>query len=119
MLKHLLPMLLVVIASATAADVTTYHNDNGRTGLNPNETILTTANVNATTFGKLFMLTVDGKVDAEPLYLANVAFPNHGTHNAVYVATEHDSVYAFDADALGSPLWQVTMLKSGEVPSDT
>jgi hypothetical protein len=103
-------------------NVLTYHYDIARTGLDPSETILTTSNVNSTTFGLLFVDTVDGKVDAQPLYMAGVVIPGLGTHNEVFVATEHDSVYAFDADnnagANASPLWHVSLLPSGEVPSD-
>src|SRR5947209_2189144 len=99
-----------------AQDVRTYHNNNARTGLNTKETILTTANVNATTFGKLFTIAVDGRVDAQPLYLSSVS-TNSGTPNLLIVATEHGSVYAFDADT-GSPVWHISTLKSGETPSD-
>jgi hypothetical protein len=81
-------------------DVITYHYDNQRTGQNTNETILTTANVNSTKFGKLGAFTVDGKVDAQPLYLSNVSVPGHGTRNVLYVATEHGSIFAFDADSV-------------------
>ena len=103
---------------ATAAvDVVTYHNDVARTGQNLNEAALTTANVNSATFGKLRSLPVDGKVDAQPLYLAQLAIGG-ATRNVLYVATEHGSVYAFDADA-GAMLWQVSTLGSGEVASDT
>src|ERR1700674_1238728 len=116
MLKRLLPVLLLWTVSAFAVDVTTYHNDNARTGQNLNETILTPSNVRVATFGKLFVTPVDGKGDAGPLYVSAVTFPS-GTHNALYVATEHDSVYAFDADT-GAQLWKVSMLKSGETPSD-
>jgi hypothetical protein len=98
-------------------DVLTYHNDNARTGQNLNETTLTTANVNSATFGKLAVFSVDGKVDAQPLYLAQLSIAG-GTHNVLYVATEHDSVYAFDADS-GNVLWQVSMLGSGETTSDS
>jgi hypothetical protein len=81
-----------------SADVLTYHNDNMRTGLNAAETTLNTANVNAAQFGKLAALPVDGAVYAQPLYKANVEIPGQGVHNVVYIATEHDSLYAFDAD---------------------
>ena len=101
----------------TTSVVTTYHNDNARTGRNLNETILTTSNVNASSFGKLFVIAVDGKVDAQPLYLPSVSISGQGTHNLLFVATEHGSVYGFDADT-GSQLWQVSTLAQGEMPSD-
>jgi hypothetical protein len=88
-----------------AVNVLTYHNDNSRTGENLAETILTPANVNSADFGKLFTDPVDGVVYAQPLYMAGVAVPGQGTHNLILVATEHDSVYAFDADSAGAPLW--------------
>ena len=75
--------------------------------------MLTPANVNATQFGKLFANAVDGYVYGQPLYLANVSIPGQGTHNVVYVATERDSVYAFDADTQAAPLWQVSFLGPG------
>jgi PQQ enzyme repeat len=102
--------------ATTAVDVVTYHNDVARTGQNLNEAVLTTANVNSTTFGKLRSLPADGKVDAQPLYLAQLAIGG-ATRNVLYVATEHGSVYAFDADA-GTQLWKVSTLGSGEVTSD-
>ena len=96
--------------------VLTQHNDNLRTGLNANETILTLANVNATTFGKLFVQPVDGLIVGQPLYVSQVAIPGVGKHNIVYVTTQHDSVYAFDADSnTGSnanPLWNVSFLNA-------
>ena len=104
----------VVVSAGT--DVTTYHNDIARTGQNTTETILTQANVNSTTFGLLRNLPVDGLVDAEPLYLSQLSIG--GTvHNVVFVATEHDSVYAFDSDT-GTQLWKVSLLGSGETTSD-
>ncbi len=107
-----------------AVDVLTYHNDNARDGLNPNETILTPSDVNANTFGLLFVDNTDGQVYAQPLYMSGVTIPGQGTHNVLYVATENDSVYAFDADD-GAILWHdgpsgtpTTLLPAGEVPSD-
>ena len=97
--------------------VTTWHYNNGRTSANTHETILTPANVNVQQFMKLFTQPVDGQVVGEPLYLPNVTIPVQGTHNVVYVATMHDSVYAFDADsnagANASPLWKKSLLVSG------
>jgi len=89
----------------------TYHNDNARTGQNLNETILTWANVNQAHFGKKFSYPLDGIAYASPLYVANVLIPGQGGHNVVYVATEHDSVYAFDAEGLiPTPLWKMSFI---------
>jgi hypothetical protein len=88
-----------------ATNVLTYHNDNARTGQDLTETTLTPANVNSADFGKLFTCAVDGAVYAQPLYEAGVVVPGQGTHNLVLAATEHDSVYAFDADTPGPPIW--------------
>ena len=97
--------------------VLTYHNDNLRTGRNSSETTLTFKNLNSTMFGKLFVISTDGRVDAEPLYAPNISIPGNGTHNVLFAASEHGTVYGFDADN-GSTLWQVTTLKSGETSSD-
>src|ERR1700736_1579105 len=99
------------------ADVLTYHYDNALTGLNSEETILAPGIVNINSFGLLFSCHVDGKVDAGPLYVSGLYIPGFGVRNVLYVATEHNSLYAFDADK-GTELWQVILLKSGEVPSD-
>jgi Immunoglobulin domain len=107
---------------ASSVDVVTYHYDNLRTGQNTNETILTPANVTPTKFGLLGSFAVDGKVDAQPLYLANVTIPSKGTKNVLYVVTEHDTVYAFDTDSVNGNtstiLWSASMLAAGESPSD-
>ena len=108
--------LTKVILSATfvsvavfAQDVTTGSYDNSRTNANLNETTLTPGNVRASTFGRLFALSVDGQIYAQPLYKQNVAFAGQGTHNAVFVATTHNTVYAFDADTPATPLWSVNL----------
>ena len=101
----------------TSAKVLTYHNDSLRTGLNPNETILTTSNVKSSTFGKLGSLTVTGLVDAEPLYVPNLTIGG-SAHNVVFVVTEHDMAYAFDADTPGPALWQASLIPGTETPSD-
>jgi hypothetical protein len=103
--------------SNSSADMLTYHNDVARTGQNLNETTLIPANVNSATFGKLGFYPVDGLVDAQPLYASKVAIPGNGTHNLLIAATEHDSVYAFDADS-GAALWHTSALKAGETTSD-
>ena len=97
---------------AGQSDVATYKNDIARTGQNLSESILTPANVSSTTFGKLRMLSVDGKVDAQPLLLSGLTVQG-ASHNVVFVATENDSVYAFDADT-GTQLWRVSVLGAGE-----
>ena len=89
--------------------VLTHHNDNMRTGKNLNESVLTPANVNTTTFGLLFSVPDDGQIYAQPLYVAGLKIGGQA-HNTVFVATEHDSVYAFDADTPGPPLWQTSFI---------
>ena len=98
-------------------DVLTWHNDVGRTGQNLSEAILTPALVNSTNFGLIKNLKVDGKVDAQPLYVSALTLSGLGTHNILYVATEHDSVYAVDADS-GTIYWQKSLLAAGETTSD-
>jgi hypothetical protein len=117
-LTHSAPLALTVqpVSTVSVPDVTTYHYNVARDGLNALETILTQANVNSTQFGKINFLAVDGKVDAEPLYLANVNAGSQ-TRNVLYVATEHDSVYAFDADN-GAQIWKTSIIGSGEATSD-
>jgi uncharacterized protein (TIGR03437 family) len=97
--------------------VVTYQYENNRSGVNRNEVLLNPANVSSLSFGKLFAHSVDGLVYAQPLYLPNVTVSGRGSHNVLYVVTEHDSVYAFDADnntgPNASPLWQVSFLGPG------
>ena len=104
-------------AIGTAAQVTTSQYDNMRTGATLNERTLTHQNVNAHQFGKLGAFKVDGAVYAQPLFLPGVEIPGKGKHDVLFVATEHDSVYAFDAYRPNdAPLWQVSLLdkKLGE-----
>lgn len=97
-------------------DVTTYKNDLSRSGQNLSESVLTLTNVTSSSFGLLRTLQVDGRVDAQPLYLSQLNIGG-GTSNTVLVATEHDSVYAFDSDS-GKMLWHMSLLPTGENPSD-
>ena len=102
-------------ASGASTDISTYKYDVSRSGLNASESTLTLSNVNSSNFGLLRTLAVDGKVDAQPLYLAHLSVAG-AAHNVVFAATEHGSVWAFDADT-GSKLWQVSVLKTGESPA--
>lgn len=94
-------------SSSAQVNVLTQHNDNSRTGDNLGETVLNTTNVNKSSFGLLFTSTVDGFIYAQPLYVSNLTI-NGVSHNVVFVATEHDSVYAFDADT-GAQIWKASL----------
>lgn len=121
LMKSCIRSLAILIAAAVASlplaqgqgftGVFTSHNDNARSGQNVNETILTTANVNSAKFGKLFSYAVDGQIYAQPLYVPNVTIPGKGVHNVLYVATQNDSLYAFDADG-NAPyaLWHLSFI---------
>ena len=113
-LTHSATLALTVAASGTS--VLTYHNDNARDGWNSSETVLTPQTVNTASFGKLRELPVDGKVDAQPLYVSGLSIAGQ-THNVLITVTEHGSAYAFDADG-GTPLWQVSTLRTNETTSD-
>ncbi|HVI78066.1 MAG TPA: PQQ-binding-like beta-propeller repeat protein, partial [Candidatus Acidoferrum sp.] len=99
--------LLTLPAATGQVNILTNKMDNARTGQNSNEALLTPARVNSTQFGKLLAIDVDGYVSAQPLYMSALAI-NGGTHNVVFVATEHNSVYALDADT-GAQLWKVNL----------
>src|ERR1700733_412792 len=94
-----LAIVALTESAVGAADVLTNHNDAARTGQNLGEVILTSANVNPTNFGRLLTLTADGKVDAQPLYVSGQVMGDNQPHNLLIVATENDSIYAFDADS--------------------
>jgi hypothetical protein len=107
-------VVLAIAALATAQRVITSQYDNARTGANLSETKLTPHNVNVQHFGKIFSLHVDGDVYAQPLFFGGVEIPGKGRHDVLFIATEHDSVYAFDAYGNPrTPLWQATFLKGG------
>jgi hypothetical protein len=108
--------LTVNAVQASTVNVLTYHNDVARTGQNLSESTLTTANVKSANFGIVGNMSVDGGVDAEPLFVANLTLGG-GVHDVVYVVTENDSVYAFDADTFAQ-LWHVSVLGANETASD-
>jgi hypothetical protein len=102
---------LAVPMTTAVGQVTTSQYDNMRTGATLNERTLTPQNVNAKQFGKLGAFKVDGAVYAQPLFVPAVEIPGKGKHDVLFVATEHDSVYAFDAYGPNdSPLWHVNFL---------
>src|ERR1017187_90740 len=107
---QILPMLLLLMSPipTSAVNILTQHNDNFRTGANLSESVLTVSNVNTNQFGKLFTRAVDGQIYAQPLYVSGLMISGN-LHNVVFVATEHNSIYAFDADdpAASTALWQV------------
>jgi hypothetical protein len=109
--------LTVSATAAAGTDVLTYHNDNSRSAQNLTETVLMPANVNATQFGLLRVLPADGLVDGQPLIASNLSVSGV-LRNVVYFVTQHDSVYSYDADT-GAALVHVSVLGSGETPSDT
>ncbi len=112
-LKSLVVPVFLLLATPSLAQVpvTTQHYDLNRSGVNPNETILNTSNVNVNSFGKLYSLAVDAQIYSQPLYVPGVIIPGQGVHNVIYVCTENNSVYAFDADSAAetTPLWQVNL----------
>jgi hypothetical protein len=118
---NLAPRILLFLSLALCLEaqvnVLTWHNDVARSGQNLKETILTPSNVTSATFGKLFTITVDGKVDAQPLYVSSLAMRGSGFHNVLFLATEHGSAYAFDADT-GAQLWHVSLIGAFETSSD-
>jgi hypothetical protein len=104
-------VLLALAAPALAQpSITTAQYDNTRVGANLHESILTPKNVNAATFGKLFTMPVDGDVYAQPLYVPKLQIPGEGVRDVVFIATERNSVYAFDAKEPGAPLWHVSFI---------
>jgi hypothetical protein len=103
------------IPSPSTVNYVTYHYDNMRTGWNPHETILTPALVRSRRFGIIATISLDGRVYAQALYVSNVRIPNFGYHNLAIVATEHDTVYAIDADT-GTIVWKRSFLGSGVSP---
>ncbi len=109
------------LPAAAQINVLTYHNNLARTGLNANETHLTLDNVNTNTFARLFSYAVDGQVYTQPLYVSGVVIPGQGTRNVFFVATQHNTVYAFDADSrlgpTGGRLWQTSLGPSAATPN--
>lgn len=115
-------VLSTFVSAQTAVNVLTRHNNNAHTTQNLQETILTPTNVNSSSFGKLFSYPVDGQIYAEPLYVQGLTMAKGGVHNVVFVATEYDSVYAFDADSASlnpAPLWHVNFLSPSGTPKVT
>jgi glucose dehydrogenase len=109
-------LTVLPVTPANGVDVAMYKYDTSRTGQNVNESILTTANVNPSTFGLVHFITTDGKVNAQPLYLSQLTVGG-APHNVIFIATEHGSVYAVDASTYAQ-LWKVSLVPAGHSPSD-
>src|SRR3984893_10375480 len=112
---------LFSVSAIAQVNILTYHNDSARSGANLAETTLRPSNVSSSTFGKLFSYNVDGYVYAQPLYVSGLSIPGKGTHNVLFIATEHNSVYAFDADTptgSGGLLWQTNLGPSAATPNN-
>src|SRR5664279_3049977 len=118
LLANALILLAAMIPVRAQTNVTTYHNDNARTGQNTQETLLNPSNVGFAQFGKLFTVPVLGYVYAQPLYLSHVQNIAGGTHNVLFIATEHDQLYALDADN-GNLLWQQSFINPPNVTTVT
>jgi hypothetical protein len=118
LMMGLLPFLPAPAAHADAVPITTHHIDNAHTGANLYETVLNVSNVTSTTFGQVFTRTLDGQAYPQPLYVPGLTI-NGGLHNVVYVETEHDSVYAYDADdpTASTPLWKKSLQPAGVLTS--
>lgn len=112
-----LPLMAVYAFPQAPPAITTYQNGNSRLGQNLQESIITTSNLNATNFGLVFSWPTDGNVYAQPLYVPNLTI-NGASHNVVFVATEADGVYAFDADSQSlnpNPLWYTSLVNGSTV----
>lgn len=135
LLAFLFPAILIASCSSSSkvavtggppgptsnTDVITYHYDNQRTGQNLNETALTPANVNSSTFGKVGEFAVDGQIDGQALFISQLAIPGQGNKDVLFVATENDTVYAVDAKSIAGSsaaiLWKTSVLPAGESPA--
>jgi hypothetical protein len=115
MLFSLWSLSVCLVEAQTYSGMLTWHNDLARTGQNLQETVLNLTNVNYNTFGKLLSFPVDGQIFGQPLYVYNVAISGKGTYNVIYVTTENDSVYAFDADGVETTaLWHDRFIDPGK-----
>ena len=111
LMKSLAVIVLFSVLSHAQVNILTANGNNDRTNSNLQETQLSPATVTSSTFGKLGVLPVDGQVYSQPLIVSGLSVSGGTTHNVVFVTTMHNSVYAFDADAMSpvSTLWQVNL----------
>jgi hypothetical protein len=115
--SHLLAAA-VLAGAAVPLPITTSQYDNARSGATVNESVLSPQNVNVHQFGKFWSLPGDGDVYVQPLYVPNGNVPGKGVHNLLFIATEHDSIYAFDVEKNSpTPLWHVNLVPAGSLTS--